>query len=59
MYLVKITNVIDKNQIGPFEYLKPTLKEVILNKRKLELIKKFEKDITNDAIKDQKYEIYK
>jgi len=59
MYLVKISNVIDKNQIGPFEYLKPTLREVIINKRKLELIKKFEKDITDDAIKDQKYEIYK
>lgn len=59
MYLVKIVNVIDKNQISPFEYLKPTLREVILNKRKLELIKKFEKDITDDAIKDNKYEIYK
>lgn len=59
MYFVKITNVIDKNQIGPFEYLKPTLREVIINKRKLELIKKFEKEITDDAIKDQKYEIYK
>lgn len=59
MYLVKIANVIDKNQIGPFEYLKPTLREVILNKRKLELIKKFEKEITDDAIKDKKYEIYK
>lgn len=58
-YLVKISNVIDKNQVGPFEYLKPTLKEVILNKRKLELIKKFEKEITDDAIKDKKYEIYK
>jgi hypothetical protein len=59
MYLVKIINVIDRNQVSPFEYLKPTLKEVILNKRKLELIKKFEKDITDDAIKDNKYEIYK
>jgi len=59
MYLVKIRDVIDKNQIAPFEFLKPTLREVILNKRKLELIKKFEKEITNDAIKDQKYEIYK
>lgn len=58
-YLVKISSVIDKNQIAPFEYLKPTLKEVILNKRKLELIKKFEKEITDDAIKDKKYEIYK
>ena len=59
MYLVKITNVIDRNQIGPFDYLKSTLKEVIINKRKLELIKKFEKEITDDAIKDKEYEIYK
>lgn len=59
MYLVKINKVIDKNEISPFDYLKPTLKEVILNKRKLELIKKFEKEITEDAIKDKKYEIYK
>ena len=59
VYLVKIRQTIDKNQIAPFDYLKPTLKEVILNKRKLELIKKFEKEITDDAITDKDYEIYK
>jgi hypothetical protein len=59
VYLVKIKQTIDKNQIAPFDYLKPTLKEVILNKRKLELIKKFEKEITDDAITDKDYEIYK
>jgi hypothetical protein len=59
VYLIKVTNVIDKNQLAPFEYIKPTLKEVILNKRKLELIKKFEKEITNDAIKNKDYEVYK
>jgi len=59
VYLVKITNVIDKNQISPFEYIKPTLREVLMNKRKLELIKKFEKEITDDAIKNNDYEIYK
>ena len=58
-YLIKVTNVIDKNQVSTFEYSKPTLKEIILNKRKLELIKKFEKDITNDAIKNKDYEVYK
>lgn len=58
-YLVKITNVLDKNQIAPLQFIEPTLREVILNKRKLELIKKFEKDITDDAIKSKKYEIYK
>jgi hypothetical protein len=59
VYLIKITNVIDKNQVPPFDYIKPTLKEVILNKRKLELIKQFEKEITDDAIKNKDYEIYK
>jgi len=59
VYLVKIRSVLGRNQVSPYEYIKPTLKEVILNKRKLELIKKFEKDIIDDAIKDKKYEIYK
>lgn len=59
VYFVKIRSVIDKNQVSPFDYVKPTLKELILNKRKLDLIKKFEKEITDDAIKNNKYEIYK
>lgn len=58
VYLVKVTGVLDEKQVSPFQYVKPTLKQVILNKRKLELIKKFEKDITDDAIKSKKYEIY-
>lgn len=59
IYLVKIKKVINRNQISPFEYLKPTLQQVILNRRKLELIKKFEKEITDDAIKNKEYEVYK
>jgi hypothetical protein len=58
VYLIKITNLLDKNKIAPLDYLKPTIKEVILNKRKLELIQNFEKEITNDAIKNNDYEIY-
>ncbi len=58
-YIVKIRDVKDKNEISPFEYIRPTLKEVILNQRKLERIKKFEKEMLDDAIKDKNYEIYK
>lgn len=58
VYLVKVKNVLDKNQVSPYEYVKPTLRQIILNNRKLELIKKFEKEITDDAIKNKKYEIY-
>jgi hypothetical protein len=59
VYLVKVNRVIDRNTVAPYEYIKPTLKEVIINNRKLELIKKIQKDITDDAIKNNKYEVYK
>lgn len=58
VYLVKINQVLPINSVAPFEYVKPTIKEVLLNIRQRELIKKFEKDLTNDAIKTKKYEIY-
>lgn len=59
VYMVKIREVLDKNQISPYEYIKPTLVQLIINNRKLELIKKFQKEITDDAIKNNKYEVYK
>lgn len=59
VYLVKVNRVIDRNSVAPYEYIKPTLKEVIINNRKLELIQKIQKDITDDAIKNNKYEVYK
>ncbi len=59
VYLVKIENVLNPNDIAPLSYIKPTLQQIILNKRKLELIKKLETDITKDAIKTNNFEIYK
>ncbi len=59
VYMVKVAKVLGKNSISPYEYIKPTLQQLIINSRKLELIKKLEKEITDDAIKNNKYEIYK
>ncbi len=59
VYLVKIENVLNPNDTAPLSYVKPTLKQIILNKRKLELIKKLETDITKDAIETNNFEIYK
>lgn len=58
LYLVKIQDVLKANDIAPLTYVKPTIKQIIINKRKLELIKKFEIDITKDAIKNNNFEIY-
>ncbi|MBY8963540.1 hypothetical protein KJK34_12325 [Flavobacterium sp. D11R37] len=59
VYLVKVSRVLDKNMVSPYEYIRPTLVQLIINNRKLELIKKLEKEITDDAIKNNKYEVYK
>ena len=59
VWLVKVNQVLPKNTIPPIQYLKPTLKEVILNERKKQFIKNTEQDILKDAIKNNKYEIYK
>jgi hypothetical protein len=59
VWLVKVNNVLPKDSPTPLEFLKPTIEQIIINNRKLELINTIEKEITNDAIKDNKYEIYK
>ncbi len=59
LYLVKIENVLNPNDIAPLSHVRPTIEQIILNKRKLELIKTLETDITKDAIKNNDFEIYK
>jgi hypothetical protein len=57
-YYVKINKVILPNQESPFEFLKPTIKEILINQRQQQFIKKFEKEIIQDAIKNNTYEVY-
>ncbi|TYA52511.1 peptidyl-prolyl cis-trans isomerase [Formosa maritima] len=58
LYLVHINDVLLRNNTAPLEYVKPTIDQIVINKRKLELIRELEKDITKDAIKNKKFEIY-
>ncbi|MFT4611055.1 MAG: hypothetical protein ACJA1H_001925 [Glaciecola sp.] len=59
LYLMQIEDVLFQNDLAPLEYVKPTVKQIVINKRKLELIKQLEKDITKDAIKNKQFEVYK
>ena len=58
LYLMQTNDVLLKNTIAPLEYVKPTIDQIIINKRKLETIRQLEKDITKDAIKNKQFEIY-
>jgi len=58
VYLVYVNDVLLRNDQAPLEYANPTIKQIILNKRKAELVKELEKDITRDAIENKQFEIY-
>lgn len=58
VYLVHINDVLERKAIAPLDYVEPTIKQIIINKRKLALIKQLEIDITEDAIKNKEFEIY-
>ncbi|NNL15973.1 MAG: peptidyl-prolyl cis-trans isomerase [Flavobacteriaceae bacterium] len=58
VYLMQINDVLLRNETAPLEYVKPTIDQIVINRRKLELIRVLEKDITSDAIKNNQFEIF-
>lgn len=58
LYLMQINDVLLRNETAPIEYVMPTIKQIVMNKRKLEFIKQLEKDITKDAIKNKQFELF-
>ena len=58
LYLIAIEDKLSRNEDAPLEYVMPTVKQVLVNRKKLELIKKLEKDIIKDAIENNQFEIY-
>jgi hypothetical protein len=58
LYLVAIKEVINRNEIAPLSYIEPTIKEMILHMRKIELIREIEKIIVKDATKNNNFKIY-
>jgi hypothetical protein len=58
VYLVAVKNLLLRNEIAPKSYVIPSIKQMILHKRKLELMKKIEQTIINDAINNKQFEQY-
>ncbi|MFT5256712.1 MAG: hypothetical protein ACI9KF_000333 [Arenicella sp.] len=58
LYLMAIKDILYRNEIAPLGYIKETIKEMILHKRKIELIRDIEKIIVKDATKNNNFKIY-
>ncbi|WP_271405228.1 hypothetical protein [Tenacibaculum soleae] len=58
VYLVAVKNKLSKNATAPLTFVSPRIKQIILHKRKLELIREIEKTLINDAIQNKNFKEY-
>jgi hypothetical protein len=59
IYLIKIKDFMYKEEMSPLEFETDNIRNIIINKRKLELINKMENDVYQKARNDEDIEIYK
>lgn len=57
-YFVNIKGFKIKNSLSPLSFEKENIRNIILNKRKLELINQMKQDVYNDALNKNKIEIF-
>lgn len=58
VYLVAVKEVLKRNDIAPMSYTEGNIKQLILHKRKLQLIRDIEKKLINDAIEQNNFKEY-
>lgn len=59
LYFLKVAKYRISDNISPLEFVKDDIRNIILNKRKVELAKKLEDEVYNKAVSSRKFEIYK
>ncbi len=58
VYLGKIEEVKEVNDIAPLSYIAPTIKQVLLSRRKMDYLRKLETEIIDEAIKKKEFEVF-
>lgn len=58
VYLANVREILNVNDIAPLDYIEPTIRQVLLNRRKLDYIRKLEIEIIDEATKNNEFEVY-
>ena len=59
VYLLFVNNYMLRNEVAPFVSIENTIRKIVFNKRKLDFIKQFDKEILQDAIRTKKFQHYR
>ena len=58
IYLFQLAERLERGNIAPISYVENTIRDILFNQKKLELLRSFDNDILQDAIKTRKFEKY-
>ncbi|MBZ9779614.1 hypothetical protein LB452_11845 [Psychroflexus sp. CAK8W] len=58
LYYIFIKSTLKRNEEAPIGYIRPTIEQILLNRKKINIAKKIEKEITKDATKNNEFEVY-
>jgi hypothetical protein len=58
LYFLKVAKYRISDNISPLEFVKDDIRNIILNKRKVELAKKLEDDVYNNAVREKEFEVF-
>ena len=55
---ILLLDFVPKNQTAPLDYKKEEIIKILINKKRIALIKKLNDDVYQDAVQNGKFEIY-
>ena len=58
IYLFQLAERLERGNIAPISYVENTIRDIVFNQKKLELLRSFDNDVLQDAIKTKKFERY-
>lgn len=58
IYLAQVLNVLQVNDIAPLSFVEPTIRQVLLNRRKMRYLRTLEADLLNEATERKEFETY-
>ena len=58
VYLAEVIDVLNVNDIAPLSYIEHTIRQVLLNRRKMSYLRSLVTDLINEAIQRNEFEIY-
>ncbi len=57
-YYIVLKEVLQKKELAPLLYVKPTIKNILVHKNKIKFFDQMEQILIDDAVKQNKYEVY-